>query len=103
MPNNQVISTKMTFKELLDLAIEELKELTQVESPDFRLEQAEFEKSKGVWHIVVSFLVENVNKRILNIPNGLLGEFKYFRIYKKLKINNQDREVIGLYMFNNEE
>lgn len=36
MPNSQVISTKMTFKELLDLAIEELKELTQVESPDFR-------------------------------------------------------------------
>ena len=52
---------------------------------------------------MVSFLVENVNKRILNIPNGILGEFKYFRIYKKLKINNQDREVIGLYMFTNEE
>lgn len=91
------MNSKISLKELLDIAITDLKDLTSVVNPDFRLEQAEFNEGKKEWEIVVSFLVENTNKRThpLGIPTA---EFQYNRIYKKLKVN-ADREILGLYIF----
>ncbi|MBU3663529.1 MAG: hypothetical protein FGM41_10075 [Bacteroidetes bacterium] len=92
------MTVKPKFKELLETATLELKDLTTVQNPDFRLEQAEYNEMKKEWEIVVSFLVKDNNKR-LN-PIGLsLSEFEFQRIYKKLKINSSN-EIMGLFLFN---
>ena len=44
------------MKELLEIAKAELQDLTTVTNPDFRLEQAEFNKRENEWEIVVSYL-----------------------------------------------
>jgi hypothetical protein len=93
------MNSKITLKELLEVAEAELRSLTAVSNPDFRLEQAEFNESNNEWDIVVSYLVENTNKRIK--PLGLpISEFEYYRIYKKLKVDSA-KEIVGLYIFNN--
>lgn len=91
------MNSKISLKELLDIAISHLKDLTSVANPDFRLEQAEYNEAKREWEIVVSFLMENTNKR--THPLGIsTAEFQYNRIYKKLKVN-AEKEVLGLYIF----
>jgi hypothetical protein len=90
----------MTLKELLKIAIDQLSPLTTVSTPDFRLEQAEYNKEEKTWDIVVSYLVENTNKR--TALTAIISEFQYYRIYKRIKIN-ENNEIIGLYIFNNKE
>lgn len=90
----------MSLKDLLNLAVEHLSPLTTVSKPDFRLEQAEYNKVEKVWDIVVSYLVENTNKRMNAIT--IISEFQYYRIYKRVKIN-ENSEIIGLYIYNNKE
>jgi hypothetical protein len=91
------MDSKLTLKELLDIAISHLNDLTSVANPDFRLEQAGYNKYKREWEIVVSFLIENKNIRThpLGIP---VSEFQYNRIYKKLKVD-ANKEILGLYIF----
>lgn len=91
--------TKMNLKELFDLAKTELNDLSTLENPDFRLEQAEFIKNKNHWEIVISYLVENTNKK-LDVVNILTADLKYIRLYKKLIIN-LEREIEGFYIYNN--
>ena len=88
------------FKELLTIAVSHLNSLTDVPTSDFRLEQAEFSEKENMWEIVVSYLVPNINKR--TTPLGFSSEFPFYRIYKRLKINDE-KEVVGMYMFNNKE
>lgn len=91
----------MTLREVLDAAKVHLKELTTVQEPDFRLEQAEYDKSASEWELVVSFLVDNTNKRTL--PMGLLtSEFQYHRIYKRIKIDD-NKEFKGLFIYSHRE
>ena len=92
----------MVLKELLEIAKSQLDELTTLKNPDFRLEQAEFKKDEGIWDIVVSFLVENTNKRTTPIA-ALMSEFQFHRIYKRLKINNATKEILGFYIYNGQE
>ena len=87
----------MNLKELLCVAKSELKEMTTLENPDFRLEQAEYKKDSKIWDVVVSYLVENTNPKI-NPFSAISTEFKYHRIYKKIKID-ENKSVIGLYMY----
>jgi hypothetical protein len=91
------MNSKVKFKDLLQIAVEELKDLTTVSNPDFRLEQAEYNDSENQWEIVVSFLVDNTNQRLnpINLP-GLTNQ----RVFKRLKINSQ-KEVMGFYIFEN--
>lgn len=87
----------MNLKELLDVVKLELRDLSSLENPDFRLEQAEFKQEDEVWEIVISYLVDNTNPR----NNSLLAissEFKYHRIYKKIKID-KNKEILGFYIF----
>lgn len=91
----------MTLKELLDLAKEQLRDLSTLENPDFRLEQAEYKKDDDLWEIVVSYLVENTNKRS-NPLTIIVSEFQFLRMYKKIIINS-DKEIIGFYIYNNKE
>jgi len=93
------MSTTYTLKDLLSLSIANLKYLTDVETPDFRLEQAEFNKGKKEWELVVSFLVQNTNKRTGLV---MLSEFQYHRIYKKVRISAFG-EFLGFYIYNNKE
>ena len=91
----------MTLKEIHQIAKNELQDLTTLPNPDFRLEQAEYNEENGIWDIVVSYLVENTNKRTSGLAM-LSSDFQFHRMYKRLKINNQN-EVIGFYIYNNKE
>lgn len=91
----------MKLKELLDIAKENLSDLSTLSNPDFRLEQAELKKDKKTWEIVISYLVENTNKRA-NPLSALTSEFQFHRIYKMVEIN-ENKEVVGFYIFNNKE
>ena len=91
----------MTLKELLNVAVEHLSPLTTVENPDFRLEQAQYNGDSNTWDIVVSYLVDNVNKRSSTL-SAIISEFQFYRIYKRIKIN-ENKEIIGFYIFNNKE
>lgn len=90
----------MSLKDLLNLAVEHLSPLTTVPKPDFRLEQAEYNKAEKVWDIVVSYLVENTNKRMHAIT--IVTEFQYYRIYKRIKIDD-NKEIVGLYIYDKKE
>lgn len=89
----------MIFKKLLEIAVEGLSDLSTLENPDFRLEQAEYIEKDKIWEIIVSYLVDNTNKKSTSI-SAITGVFQYFRIYKKLKINDQN-EIIGFYIYEN--
>lgn len=91
----------MTLKELLEIVKVQLQDLSTLENPDFRLEQAEYKKDGQIWEIVVSYLVENTNKRS-NPLSILNSEFQFFRMYKKIVIGS-DREIKGFYIYNNKE
>lgn len=87
----------MKLKDLLQIAKTELQDLSTLESPDFRLEQAEYQEEEKKWEIIVSFLVENKNKKMSAIA-ALTSEFQFVRLYKKVKIS-ESGEVVGLYMY----
>ncbi len=91
----------MKLNELLEIAKENLKDLSTLQNPDFRLEQAELKGDKKTWEIVVSYLVENTNKRG-NPLSALTSEFQFLRLYKKVEIN-ENKDVVGFYIFNNRE
>lgn len=91
----------MTLKELIEIAKTELKDLSTLDNPDFRLEQALFNKDENEWEIVVSYLVENTNKRS-SAFSAITSEFQFFRMYKKLIINSE-KKITGFYIYNNKE
>lgn len=88
---------KVKFKDLLKIAIEELKDLTTIQNPDFRLEQAEYNDTTKEWDIIVSYLVDNANQsqNILNLPR-----LNNYRTFKKVTINSK-KEVKGFCIFEN--
>ena len=92
---------KLTVKDIFEIAKKELSWLSKLPNPDFRLEQVEYDEKNNEWNVVVSFLVENTNKR--TIPFGIpVSDFEFNRIYKKLKINKENK-VTGLFIFDNDE
>ncbi|MCU0449546.1 MAG: hypothetical protein MUC97_06810 [Bernardetiaceae bacterium] len=83
--------------QLRDIAKSYLATLSTVENPDFRLEQAEYKDEDGTWEIVVSFLVENLNRR----TSPLLAvniDRPYERIYKLVRLDSA-KQIIGFYFF----
>ena len=90
----------MILKELLEIAKDQLKDMSTLEDPDFRLEQAVYDKDDETWDIVISYLVENTNKRSAPLV-VITSEFQYHRIYKKVSID-KDRNIFGFYIFNKE-
>lgn len=88
----------MELKELLEIAKMHLKGLTTLDDPDFRLEQAEVDESNDQWTIIVSYLVENTNKKTSTLA-AITTEFQYVRLYKKLKIS-KEKKIIGFYIYN---
>ncbi len=89
----------MNLKELYQISKKELDEIIENKNPDFRLEQAEFDKADKTWEIVVSYLEENNNKRS-NVMTPLVSDLPYERIFKKMKIK-EDKEVLGFYIYDN--
>jgi len=90
----------MKFKEILDIAKSQLIDILPLTNPDFRLEQAEYIESEKVWDVIVSYLVENTNKRSSPLA-ALTAEFEYLRIYKRLKID-KEKNIIGFYIYEKE-
>jgi hypothetical protein len=91
----------MTLNELLKTAKENLLPLTTVAEADFILEQAEYNKLQRVWEIVVSFLVDNTNKKTNPLAASSV-EPQFNRLYKKVKISSRG-QFIGFYIYNNNE
>jgi uncharacterized protein YozE (UPF0346 family) len=89
----------MNLKELYQISKKELDEIIENKNPDFRLEQAEFDKTDKTWDIVVSYLEENNNKRF-NVLTPLVSDLPFERIFKKMKIK-EDKEVLGFYIYDN--
>lgn len=89
----------MNFKDLLETAKSELKDLSTVENPDFRLEQAVYNKEKDIWEVVVSYLVPNTNLKQIPIVEDSYT-LKFHRSYQKLEID-KSKTVLGLYIYDN--
>lgn len=70
--------------------------------PDLRLEEAKFNEEEGVWDLVISYLLKNENildNAELSPLNIALGQRKFERIYKKVKIDKEGK-LMGLFMYN---
>lgn len=97
-----VIKTKniMNFKEIYNIAKSQLEGISDVEKPDFRLEQAEYKKKDKVWEVVVSYLVDRnyVEKKNLSSIFETAYNNSFERVYKTVKIN-ENNEVLGFYMY----
>ena len=87
----------MNIKELLNIVKTELKDLSTLNNPDFRIEQVEYKKDEDYWEIVVSYLVDNTNPRNL-LPGIVSSEFRYHRLYKRIKID-KEKKVVGMYIY----
>lgn len=87
----------MKFAELITVVKQELKHLSTLDNPDFRLEEAEQYDDKS-WNLVVSYLVENSNKKLTSL-NAFGATFEFLRLYKKVKIS-ENGEILGIYMYN---
>lgn len=92
----------MDLKEFYAISKKELERLYGTEPLDFRLEQVEYEKATELWDVVVSYLVENKNKRdhsLLKMSGWVTdADLEYERVYKSLKID-QNKKVVGFHMF----
>lgn len=89
----------MNLKEIYKIILEQLKDIFTVENPDLRLEQAEFRTEKGIWEVVVSYLVDNVNRPINQIGDWA-SNYNYHRLYKLVKLD-KNKNVIGFYIYDN--
>ncbi|WP_373511858.1 hypothetical protein [Persicitalea sp.] len=87
----------MNLKDLLHNATTQLRDLSPLEKPDFRLEQAVHRKDEKVWEIVISYLVENNNKPISAVST-FAPQFPFQRIYKKVMMD-EDGQVAELLMY----
>ena len=87
----------MKLKELYQISKKELEEIIENKNPDFRLEEAEFDKKDKIWNIVVSFL-ESKNNHKTGAISQFSTDYQFERIYKKLKIK-EDKEVLGFYIY----
>lgn len=87
-----------SLRDLLEITKSELSDLTPLTKPDFRLEQAVYKEDDKMWDVVVSYLVENTNKRSAGPLAALTSDFQFHRIYKRVKIDN-DGKVIGFYIY----
>lgn len=87
----------LNLKDLLHNATTQLRDLSPLEKPDFRLEQGTYNKDAKVWEIVISYLVENNNKPLS--PISVFGlQTPYQRVYKKV-IMDEDGQVEEFLMF----
>ncbi len=72
--------------------------ITRIENNDlleFRLEQFEKDTKQGTLSIVVSYVID----RDLQLSELNPLQIRTERIYKELKFNSVDDELLGLYMF----
>lgn len=88
----------MDLRNLLEISSNALMGLTTLEKPDFRLEQAEFDRKGKAWDVVISFLVENTNKPTGSTILPLTQQYQFHRLYKRLRISDKG-EVLGYYMY----
>ena len=92
----------MKINDIFKIAKNELKSLSSIPDPDFRLEQAEFKTDESIWEIVISYLVENKNKREQNVFASFTTDLIYTRIYKKVKLD-KNNDIIGFFIFDSKE
>jgi len=91
----------MNLKDLLHNVTTQLRDLSPLDNPDFRLEQGTYNKEEKVWEVVISYLVENNNKPLS--PISVFGlQTPYQRIYKKV-IVSEDGHVEEFLMFDTAE
>lgn len=93
------METNLTYSELKKIAASEINNFTDLEQPDLRLEEVEYNKDSKFWEIVVSFLVKSKDPHVLSFiafKNDL--EYNLTRLYKKIKIDNNSN-ILGVYIY----
>lgn len=88
----------MELKDLHKVTKDQLSSLLPFDNAGFRLEQADYNKKTKNWEIVISYLVEKLNKPLksnLSHPR----ETEYEKTYKIVKIS-ESGEVLGFYIYN---
>lgn len=93
------MKTNLTFSDLKNIAATEIGNFTDLEQPDLRLEEVEYNKDSKFWEIVVSFLVKSKDPHVLSFiafKNEL--EYNLTRLYKKIKIDNNSN-ILGVYIY----
>ncbi len=85
----------MTLKDLLHSASTQLKDLSTLDDPDFRLEQAVYKEDEKIWELIVSYLVRNNPA-----PTSLFADItlKHIRLYKKVNLD-ENGELAGFYLY----
>lgn len=89
----------MELSRVFEIARNSLQSVSPAELKDFRLEQAEYDETKDLWNIVVSFLVPNVNRP----QSGFLSSIEslpFERVFKRLTIHGASEQVRGFYIYN---
>lgn len=91
----------LNLKDLLHSATTQLRDLSPLDKPDFRLEQGTYNKEEKVWEVVISYLVENNNKPT-NPLSAIVAQPPYQRVYKKV-IMDEEGQVAEFLMFDTAE
>ncbi|MCP9757571.1 hypothetical protein EGI26_20610 [Lacihabitans sp. CCS-44] len=89
----------MNFKELYATSKESVESVLTSEPLDFRLEQATKSKDDETWEVVVSYLVNNLNKPAASPLTAAFGttNLPYERVFKLIKIRNKDVSEFLIY------
>ncbi len=91
---------KLKLKDLLDSTSSQLKGLSSLDNPDFRLEQAVFNHDEKFWEIIVSYLVEDHNKPVTPMK-PFTPQYPFHRVYKKV-ILDESGQVSEFQMYGSE-
>lgn len=92
------MENKLTFGDLKRIAESNISEFTDLEEPDLRLEEVEYNVKEEIWEIVVSFLVKSKDPHVLRFTAYMNDmEYNVTRLYKKIKIDN-DRNILGIFI-----
>lgn len=92
------MENKLTFGDLKRIAESNISEFTDLEEPDLRLEEVEYNVKEEIWEIVVSFLVKSKDPHVLTFTAYMNDmEYNVTRLYKKIKIDN-DRNILGIFI-----
>ena len=94
-----IVYDNQKLKELFNIALDYLRDEIALDFLDPRFERAEFKVENFSWEIIISFLVENKFRTTYSNNNNGLKRPKYDRIYKRIRIDNND-EVLGFYIHN---
>lgn len=84
----------MDLQKILQVVKSDLSDLSTLENPDFRIEQAKLNQAGDNYEVIISFLVER--KDDLGILSGISSPYE--RVYKRIDLD-QNLNLSGFYIY----